>query len=264
MSKNSNINIRIPAEWELQRTIFMAPGNPKADNGESNDDFKTQYKRISKEISRFGAVTFLDSKKELKEFIHDDGYTYFPNKHFDIWARDAVFIPLVSSEGVSALAPRYTSYGHHPLASTDPEAADDKRLAKGVGEQGLPDASKESPGSYRELGRNPLRLISALPEDYPALKNLRVREIFLKAPEGSNASNFMQPSDKLAIEIARINMINPVPQGLIDYVVAGRHLKVKVDKKRSTKATTGAHTPYPTRSTMEPAWEFRQDRFLLH
>ena len=135
MSKNSNISIRIPAEWELQRTIFMAPGNPKADNGESNDDFKTQYKRISKEISRFGAVTFLDSKKELKEFIHDDGYTYFPNKHFDIWARDAVFIPLVSSEGVSALAPRYTSYGHHPLASTDPEAADDKRLAKGMAEK---------------------------------------------------------------------------------------------------------------------------------
>lgn len=42
----------------------------------------------------------------------------------------------------------------------------------------------------------------------------------------------------------------PVPQGLVDYVVAGRHLKVKVDKKRSTKATTEAHTPYPTTSTI--------------
>lgn len=135
MTKNSKINIRIPAEWELQRTIFMAPGDPKADNGKPNENLEFQYKRICKEISRFGAITFLDSKNNLKEFIHDDGYTYFPNKHFDIWARDAVFIPLISSKGVSALAPRYTFYGRHPLASTDPEAADDERLAKGMAEK---------------------------------------------------------------------------------------------------------------------------------
>jgi len=139
MNKNNNINIRIPAEWELQRTIFMAPGNPKADNGKPNKDFKTQYKRISKEISRFGAVTYLDSKEDLKEFVYDDGNTFFPNKHFEIWARDAVFIPLVSSKGVSALAPPYTFYGYHPLASTDPEAADDERLAEAMAEKlGLP------------------------------------------------------------------------------------------------------------------------------
>jgi len=135
MNKNNNINIRIPAEWELQRTIFMAPGNPKADMGKSNENFELQYKRICKEIGRFSAVTFLNSKKELKEFIHDDGYTYFPNKHFDIWARDAVFIPLISSRGVSALAPRYTFYGHHPLSSTELEAADDERLAKAMAEK---------------------------------------------------------------------------------------------------------------------------------
>jgi len=135
MNKNNTINIRIPAEWELQRTIFMAPGNPKADMGKSNENFEPQYKRICKEIGRFSAVAFLASKEELKEFIHDDGYTYFPNKHFDIWARDTVFIPLVSSKGVSALAPRYTFYGHHPLSSTDPEAADDERLAKAMAEK---------------------------------------------------------------------------------------------------------------------------------
>lgn len=113
----------------------MAPGNPKTDNGNPNKDFEPQYRKISKEIGRFGSVTFLASKEELKNVAYDDGNTFFPNDHFEIWARDAIFIHIVSSKGIRALAPRYTFYGGHPLAPTHPEAADDERLAKAIAEK---------------------------------------------------------------------------------------------------------------------------------
>lgn len=42
----------------------------------------------------------------------------------------------------------------------------------------------------------------------------------------------------------------PIPKGLVDYVVSGRHLKVQVDKKRSQKASTQAKAPYPDTSAI--------------
>ncbi|WP_409561751.1 hypothetical protein [Hyphomicrobium sp. MC8b] len=40
----------------------------------------------------------------------------------------------------------------------------------------------------------------------------------------------------------------PVPQGLVDYVVSGRHLNVKVDTRRSHKKDPKVQTPYPNAS----------------
>jgi agmatine deiminase len=135
---------RIPAEWESHRTIFMAPGSEKADDDTTPATFSRHYLALSKAVSNCGAVTYLASKQVAKGIAAADNNTFLPIQHYDVWARDSIFIPLVTNEGLRALIPRYSNYGNHPRASRKPAAQVDGKVATALANAlGIPVVTSE-------------------------------------------------------------------------------------------------------------------------
>lgn len=76
--KDKMLGKRVPAEWELQRTIFMAPGSKAAGSPDTPAEFPAQYHELSRVLSKFGAVTYLSEAKYLKNVVELKTTIFFP------------------------------------------------------------------------------------------------------------------------------------------------------------------------------------------
>ena len=128
---------RIPAEWEPHCATLMAVGLEEADDGWKNSEKVIEdHQKLAKFISRFESVLLLanagDPEFERNDYVGDDDQI-LRLKHFDIWARDCVFITAVDEDqGRLAIIGGPRGYRDHPGYDKQAHLAIDKDFARGL------------------------------------------------------------------------------------------------------------------------------------